>query len=129
MWRYSSKLYSFYCAIRHSPLNCAFSGYGLWVLVFRLITIHASYGTCPQPYTLYSAYPSGCFRLLYRVFYRCILAPSSGNVFHYLWLRCYTDCGCLDLRHLCCNINSSILQHQEILSLLSSRTYATPGVV
>ena len=122
-------MYSFYCAIRHSPLNCAFSGYGLCVLASVLSpythpTVHALNLILFTPII-----HQGVFRLLYLVFYRCILAPSSGNVFHYLWLRCYTDCGCMDLRHLCCNINSSILQHQEILSLLSSRTYATPGVV
>ena len=63
-------------------------------------------------------------------FYRCGLAPSSGKRFLYSWLAVrYTDCGCLDLRHLYCNINSSILQHQEILSLLSFQTYATPSVI
>ena len=32
----------------------------------------------------------GIIRLLYRVFYKCSLAPSSGNMFIYLWLRCDT---------------------------------------
>ena len=72
----------------------------------------------------------GVFSVCYTVScYMCIPAPSSGNVFHYVWLRCYTDCGCLDLRHLYCNINSSILQHQEILSLiiLSNPCYLNCG--
>ena len=63
----------------------------------------------------------GVFRLLYRVFYRCILAPSSGNVFHYLWLRCYTDCGCLDgpiFPPTLYNINTKIVPSQLLQHLL-----------
>ena len=72
----------------------------------------------------------GIFRLLYRFF----LQVQSGAIQrqHVSLLVAavrYTDCGCLDLRHLYCNINSSIRQHQQILVLLSSRTYATLSVV
>ena len=53
--------------------------------------------------------------------YRCVLAPSSGNVFHYVWLRCYTDCGCLDgpiFPPRLYNINTKIVPSQLLQHLL-----------
>ena len=79
----------------------------------------------------------GVFRLLYRVFYRCILAPSSGNVFHYVWLRCYTDCGCLDgpiFPPRLYNINTKIihsplLQHFPVSSLVGASNQNLSSVI